>query len=178
MVTVVEGGLLAGVLILLWLVFRPTITEKPKRETGVARASLIYSDQKGTKMLFAESLMLQGKPDMVFETWAMKKIIPLEIKSGKLKEEMPHLGDLYQLVAYFLIIEEAWGKRPPYGKLVYANKTFTVRNTRKLRKAVLHTIEDMREMLKGDYEPMAHPDFMKCKHCVCKDTVCEWIEGD
>lgn len=178
MVTVVEGCLLAGVLIVLWLAFRPTITEKPKKETGVARASLIYSDEKGAKMLVAESLMLQGKPDMVFETWGMKKIIPLEIKSGKLKDEMPHLGDLYQLVAYFLIIEEAWGKRPPYGKLVYANKTFTVRNTRKLRKAVRHTIKDMREMLSGDYEPMAHPDFMKCKHCVCKDTVCEWIEGD
>ena len=41
MVTVVEGCLLAGVLMLLWLVFRPTITEKQKRETGVARASLI-----------------------------------------------------------------------------------------------------------------------------------------
>lgn len=178
MVAIVEMSVLLCVFITLWLFLRPTITVKEKKELGVARASMIYSDEKGTKMLLAESMMLQGKPDMVFETWLTKRVIPLEIKSGKLKEEMPHLGDLYQLVAYFLIIEEAWGKRPPYGKLVYANKTFKVRNTRKLRRSVKKEIIKMREMLKGDYTPCAQPDFMKCKHCICRDTVCEWIEGD
>lgn len=178
MVAVVEVSLVVVITLLMWYILRPTITVKDKKELGVSRATMIYSDQKGTKMLHAESLLLQGKPDMIFETWILKRYIPLEIKSGKLKEEMPHLGDLYQLVAYFLIIEEAFGKRPPYGKLVYANKTFRVRNTRKLRKTVIGVMEEMRDMLEEEYEPVASPDFMKCKNCICRDTVCEWIEGD
>lgn len=174
---VVEGSLLVLVTCLIWQLLRPTITVKDKKELGVARASMIYSDEKGTKMLYAKALNIQGKPDMIFETWLLKRYIPLEIKSGVLKEEMPHLGDVYQLVAYFLIIEEAYGKRPPYGKLVYANKTFVIRNTKKLRNKVTHMIQDMREMITESYHPHCTPDYMKCKHCVCRETVCEWIEG-
>lgn len=178
MLAAIETSLLLGVTLLLWRFFRPTITVKDKKELGVSRASMIYSDEKGTKMLYAENILLQGKPDMIFETWLLKQLIPLEIKSGKLKEEMPHLGDIYQLGAYFLIIEETYGKRPPYGKLVYANKTFQIRNTKKLRKSVLKAMEEMREMLEDKYEPKPSPDFMKCKHCVCRETVCEWVTNE
>ena len=87
-------------------------------------------------MLVADKWNLQGKPDMIFETWILRRLIPLEIKSGWLKDKSPHLGDLYQLVVYFLLIEAVYGKKSPYGKLVYANKTFKIRNTRKLRKKV------------------------------------------
>lgn len=163
--------------LVLWLGFRPTIKVKERREIGVKRATAIYKDEKGTKLLVAERLALQGKPDFIFETWIRKRYIPLEIKSGKLTDDQPHLGDMYQLVAYFLIIEEVYGKRPPYGKLVYANKTFTIRNTARLRTNLHHTMKQMRLMLEERYTPAATPDFMKCKHCVCKDTVCEW-QGD
>ena len=174
MVQIIEISLLLCFTLLLWLGFRPTISVKDRKEIGVKRASAIYKDEKGTKLLVAERLALQGKPDFIFETWLLKRYIPLEIKSGKLTEEQPHLGDVYQLVAYFLIIEEVYGKRPPYGKLVYANKTFTIRNTAKLRANLKRTMKQMRQMLEGDYKPIATPDFMKCKHCICKDTVCEW----
>lgn len=174
MVIMIQISLLITITYILWIFLRPVITEKNKREVGIKRASMIYSDEKGTKMLYGEKLGLQGKPDMVFETWLLRKIIPLEIKSGRLTEEMPHLGDIYQVVAYFLIIEEAWGKRPPYGQLVYSNKTFKIRNTRKLRKAVKQTINEMRAMLAEEYHPSPATDFMKCKHCLCRETVCEW----
>lgn len=174
MVQLIEISLLVGLTLLLWLGLRPTMRVKDRREVGVKGATAIYADEKGTKLLVAEHLELQGKPDFIFETWLLKRYIPLEIKSGKLTEEEPHPGDVYQLVAYFLIIEEVYGKRPPYGKLVYANKTFTIRNTAKLRGNLHRTMKQMRQMLEGDYAPVATPDFMKCKHCVCKDTVCEW----
>lgn len=157
---------------------RPSISVKHKKQLGVPRASAIYLDEKGVKMLSDEALGLQGKPDMIFETWLLKKYIPLEIKSGKLKEEWPHQGDLYQLVAYFILIEAVYDKRPPYGKLVYANKTFKVRNTRKLRKEVLEIMAQMRNMLEGEIEVTTTSDYMKCRHCVCRETVCEWTEGD
>lgn len=177
MVQLIEISLLFCFTLMLWMGLRPTMRVKEKRELGVKRANPIYKDEKGAKLLVAEQLALQGKPDFVFETWLLRRYIPLEIKSGKLTEDQPHPGDVYQLVAYFLIIEEVYGKRPPYGKLVYANKTFTIRNTAKLRNNLRRTIKQMRQMLEGDYAPLATPDFMKCKHCICKDTVCEW-QGD
>lgn len=177
MVYVGQGILLISIFYGIWRILRPTIRVKNKKEIGVKRASSIYSDEKGTKMLIAQELGIQGKPDMIFETWVLRKYIPLEIKSGKLKDEIPHQGDLYQLVIYFLLVEAEYGKRPPYGKLVYANKTFKIRNTAKLRKTVLKTVQEMRAMLENECMPQASPDYMKCKHCVCRETVCEWIEG-
>ncbi len=177
MVQIIEIGVLLAFTFVLWLGFRPTIKMKERREIGVKRANPIYKDEKGTKLLRAEDLGLQGKPDFIFETWLGKRYIPLEIKSGRLTEDEPHLGDMYQLVAYFLIIEEVYGKRPPYGKLVYANKTFTIRNTARLRRELHQTMKQMRWMLEERYTPVATPDFIKCKHCICKDTVCEW-QGD
>lgn len=159
-------------------VMRPAVKMKPKQELGVARASAIYLDEKGSHMLIDEATGLQGKPDMIFETWILKAYIPLEIKSGKLKEDEPHLGDLYQLAAYFILIEAVYGKRPPYGKLVYANKTFKIRNTAKLRKAVRKAMAQMQAMMEEGCQLKASPDYMKCRHCICRDTVCEWVEEE
>lgn len=178
MIYIVQFILLVNIILGGWRLLRPTIRVKNKKEIGVKRASSIYSDEKGTQMLIAQDLGLQGKPDMIFETWVLRNYIPLEIKSGKLKEDMPHQGDLYQLVIYFLLVEAVYGKRPPYGKLVYANKTFKIRNTAKLRKMALKTVEEMRAMIEKEYRPEASPSYTQCKHCVCRETVCEWVEGD
>lgn len=150
------------------------IQKKDKEELGVRRANLIYTDEKGCKLLKASHYGLQGKPDYIFETWGLKKLIPLEVKSAVLKEDWPHQGDLMQLIAYFLIIEEVYGKRPPYGKLVYKNKTFTVKNTKKMRKELLKTVKVMQQMLDGKVTPKVTPSFKHCKNCICQQTVCEW----
>ena len=146
MVQIVELSIVFVVFGMLFYFFRPTITCKHKKEVGVARATAIYLDEKGASLLKDEETGLQGKPDMIFETWVLKRYVPLEIKSGKLKEDEPHLGDLYQLAAYFILVEKVYGKRPPYGKLVYSNKTFKVRNTAQLRKEVYEVMKQMRQI--------------------------------
>ncbi|MBE6023307.1 MAG: hypothetical protein E7231_08755 [Cellulosilyticum sp.] len=175
---IIGGLILSSIIMGIFYIFRPAITYKNKKQLGVARASAIYLDEKGSKMLIDYTLGLQGKPDMIFETWILKHYIPLEIKSGKLKEDWPHQGDLYQLATYFILIESVYGKRPPYGKLVYSNKTFKVRNTAKLRNEVLAVAGQMRDMLEDKIEIKVQPDYIKCRHCVCKDTVCKWTEGE
>lgn len=157
---------------------RPTILCYPKRHSGVKFATPIYKDEKGVKLLVAENLGLQGKPDYIFQRWITGSYIPLEIKSGHLKEDEPHEGDLFQLVTYFLLIEEVYGKRPPYGKLVYANKTFKVRNTFRLRKELERTIQRMRNLLETGHCKEAEPSFAKCRHCMCRMTVCEYTKED
>lgn len=169
---------LIGVTWFMWQFYKPSIKVHHKKEIGVKRASVVYQDEKGAKLLVSETYSLQGKPDFIFETWGLKRYVPLEVKSHKLKEDEPKLGDLYQLAAYFLLIEEVYGKRPPYGKLVYANKTFTIRNTRRLRKDIKQTLKAMQNMLLEKQKPLADPSFSKCKNCICKGTVCEFNQGD
>lgn len=136
---------------------------------------LIYTDESGGKLLVADKYNLQGKPDFIFQTFVRRKLIPYEIKSGMCKETMPHEGDLMQLVAYFLIIEEVYGKKPPYGKLVYQNKTFKVYNTYGLRLTLKQTLREMNKMLAvGHCNMEPSPSFTKCRNCVCQKTVCKW----
>lgn len=161
----------------LLFLFRPTIVKKDKQTLGVPFARPIYTDEKGTKLLIAPKIDLQGKPDYIFKTWLRGKYVPLEIKSGVVKDDEPHEGDLMQLVAYFLIIKEVYGKKPPYGKLVYKNKTFKVRNTLALRMTLQRYLRQMREMLKGQMDVEVEASYIKCRNCICQHTVCE-VRGE
>ena len=153
------------------------VVKKPRH--GVFGAYIIYSDQGQNKLLVSEKYDLQGKPDYIFKTRLTRKYIPVEIKSTQLKEdeEYPHEGDLMQLVAYFLIIEDVYNRRPRYGRLIYKNRMFIVKNTRKLRRQLKNYLREMRKMLetgKGE----AFPSFPKCRNCVCQGTVCEWYKKE
>lgn len=163
---------------ILYRLLRPSIKVYHKVQTGEKFASMIYTDETGGQLLVSEDLDLQGKPDYIFETWFRRKYIPFEIKSGKAKEDTPHEGDLMQLLAYFLLIEEVYGKRPPYGKLVYSNKTFKVRNTLRHRTRIKRTLEEMRQMLREGSEPRTTQNYLKCKNCICQYTVCECEKED
>ena len=98
----------------------------------------------------------------------------LEIKSGAIREEeMPHEGDLMQLCCYFYMASEEFGRKVKYGKIIYSDYMFEIKNTAKLRRKLKKTIIRMRKMLSGSREA-AKPDYVKCRHCVCAGTVCEY----
>lgn len=161
---------------LVYKLISPAIKmKKPKH--GILGAHIIYSDENGGKLLHSEKYELQGKPDYIFQTVLGRSYIPVELKSTTLKEgdHVPHEGDLMQLAAYFLIIEDVYGKRPKYGRLIYKNRMFIIKNTRALRKQVSGYLKEMRKMLKTG-KGMAQPSFPKCRNCVCRGTVCEWYE--
>lgn len=163
-----------------WLLIglRPTIRCKNKPVTGMAWGRMVYSDEKGGKLLVSTTYDIQGKPDFIFKSLLSRRYIPFEIKSGQCKANYPHEGDLMQLVAYFVIIEEVYGKKPTYGKLVYQNKTFIVRNTLSLRIQLKQTLRQMRQMLEGRRGLDPEPSYIKCRNCVCQHTVCEWEESN
>lgn len=169
-------SILGSIFLVLLVGFRPTISMKNRAVTGLGFARLIYTDEKGCKLLVSERYNLQGKPDYIFKSFVLGRYIPFEIKSTHLKAEEPHEGDLMQLVAYFLLIEEVYGKKPPYGKLVYANKTFKVRNTLKLRMALKDYLRQMNEMLNRRKEIRCTKSYIKCRNCICNETVCKCKE--
>ena len=106
------------------------------------------------------------------------RIVPVELKSGCIGEaEEPHHGDFLQLAAYFLILEDVYGKRPAYGRLVYRDYMFEIKNTARVRREVLKTVQEMRQMLRdGIAEPK--PSFAHCRPCVCNGTVCQFSETE
>lgn len=143
---------------------------------------LFYTDQKNitkkenviySKLLYSEKYNLTGKPDYIFKKG--NKFLPIELKSGKIKENTPHPGDILQLIAYFLILEDLYNAKINYGKLIYCNKAFIIKNTKKNKTLVLNTLKEMRNMLKTG-EGIANCNFIKCNHCICKNTVCEHYE--
>lgn len=144
---------------------------------------IVYTDQKETvkkpdvvygKILYSNKYDLKGKPDYIVKKHFSNKILPVELKSGSVKNgDVPYKGDLMQLTAYFLIIEDLYEKRPPFGYLVYSDFSFKVKNTRKLRKECLNNLKNMRKMLETG-NGSAQPSYPKCRYCVCKDTVCKF----
>lgn len=168
------------VLIIFIILFKNKDIKKAKPKLHPFGYTLIYTDQKikcsddvvVSKLLKSEKFGVQGKPDFLYENF-FGKIIPVELKSGKIGEEkLPHLGDMLQLATYFIIVEEVYGKKPKYGNLIYSDYMFKIKNTREIRKEVLKTIKKMNKMLAtGDGEGCF--DFVKCRYCLCK-SVCQF----
>ena len=88
----------------------------------------------------SECRRLVGRPDRIVRRG--RELIPEEWKSGRRLEPWHE----YQLGTYFILIEEHYGVRPPYGLLVLRNgKRRRVRNTDKLREDVLAVAGEIRE---------------------------------
>ncbi len=137
-----------------------------KKEKGV-----IYS-----KLLVSKKYGLKGKPDFILKHRVNNMLMPIELKSGKIGDNAsPRYGDLMQLCAYFLIVEDIFKVKPAYGKLIYSDHMFVVKNTRRLRKQLLSIMSDMRLMLKtGEQQPKAN--YATCRYCLSRNTVCEFCE--
>ncbi len=145
--------------------------------------ALFYTDQKTkqegvihSKLLKSKTHNVKGKPDFIYKRVFGRALIPIELKSGTIGDSpLPRQGDLMQLVAYFLIIEEEFGCKPRKGLLVYKDWMFRVRNTRRLRAKLKNTLEQMRTALET-HETSSQPSYIKCRSCICKGTVCKFYE--
>lgn len=179
------GGLfLCFILLCFWKKYSWKIKKRTAKQ-GVPGYSVIYADQKAKgrkeqdsfgKLLYSGKYDIQGKPDYIFKAHFGNRLVPVEIKSGYIgDEDMPHRGDLLQLAAYFLIIEDVYGIRPRYGRLIYSDYMFYVKNTGKLRKEVQGTLFSMRKMLE-DGTGEANSSFAQCRYCLCNGTVCEYCK--
>ena len=119
---------------------RPALKKLTARD-DIPGYALLYADRKQDKnedfgrLLYSAKYDLQGRPDYVFCSRLLRRIVPVELKSGCIGEaEEPHHGDFLQLAAYFLILEDVYGKRPAYGRLVYRDYMFEIKNTARVRR--------------------------------------------
>lgn len=111
--------------------------------------------------LFSKRHGLVGRPDRIVRRDG--SLIPEEWKSSKRVSD----GHRLQLGTYFILIEEQYGERPPFGVVVLGDGSrVEVKNTEELRAKVLKVAELIRERRRaiGEEIPVRQPA-AKCRVC-------------
>lgn len=134
---------------------------------GLPAGEVVYRDKgrgdKQNKVLFAKDVQLAGKPDYLIEQ-ADGSIVPVEVKSRP-GPNQPHEGHVLQLAAYCYLVEQTYGKRPPYGVIQYSDCSFEVDYTEELREDLLDVLAYMREDLLAPDVPRDHDNWRRCANC-------------
>lgn len=159
--------------------------KKKKTSFNMTGWDMIYSDKPTedkdenvdySLVLYSARYDIKGKPDYIFKKKYSNTLMPVEIKSGKIGDDnFPHYGDYLQLCAYFLIIEDVYGRKPKFGRIVYKDYMFIIRNGYFARRDISRTLGRMRTMLKTGKEKPCD-SFVNCRYCMCNGTVCEFCK--
>lgn len=148
------AALVLGLLGLLLVVF----SKRGRWLRGLGSGETVALDNV---TLYSERLKLVGRPDRIVRDGG--HLIPEEWKSAK---RVNH-GHRLQLGCYFLLIEEEYGERPPFGVVVLGDGSrVEVPNTEALRSEVLSIAEKIRERRRaiGEAIPVRQPAW-KCRMC-------------
>lgn len=137
-------------------------------EAGLPRGKVIYTDTADWRppdgFLISRRLGVVGKPDYLVDQ--EDGIIPVEVKSASLPPSgSPYEGHILQLAAYCLLVEETYGRRPPYGYVHYQDATVRIPYTDTLRELLLATLAEMRAAAKAAAVPRSHDDPRRCERC-------------
>ena len=148
--------------VLVWLLARLA-----RGRTGLPPGEVLYSDTGGwsrvERPLFSSALQLTGKPDYLVRQ--RQAVIPVEVKSGQAPPGGPHPGHKYQLAAYCALVAEAYGRRPDYGLIQYADLTLAVNYTHELEAELHALLDDMRAGADSDDVPRSHQSPGRCRAC-------------
>lgn len=155
--------------VLLWLLAR-----RARRASGLPAGQVIYSDTGGwgrlERPLFSPRLQLTGKPDYLVRDEA--GYVPVEVKSGHAPARGPHAAHIYQLAAYCVLTAEAYGRRPAYGLIKYADQILRVDFTPALEAELLELLDDMRADAEAGDVARSHSSSARCRTCGFRE-VCE-----
>ncbi|MFQ5909450.1 MAG: PD-(D/E)XK nuclease family protein [Thermoplasmata archaeon] len=144
---------------------------RAKREAHEVREGDIeFIDDERIRPKMFESGMhgLRGRPDYVVLEGEYH--IPVEIKTGRTPRG-PLFSHILQTAAYCVLLEEEYGKPPPYGILKYGDVEHEIDFTPDLKRLVLSKLEDMREARRTGVAHRNHSRKMKCVRC-SRRSVC------
>lgn len=162
--------LLIGGLVLLWLASRR------RKDLGLPAGRIIYADTSAwgevQEPLYDRALGLTGRPDYLVQKG--KHTIPVEVKSSQVSHA-PYDSHIFQLAAYCLLVESAYGVRPPYGILHYPNRTYAIEYTRQLETSLLALLEEIRSQERSKEVNRSHDQAARCLRCgfrsICDQTL-------
>jgi CRISPR-associated exonuclease Cas4 len=160
--------LIAG-LVLLWLAHRR------RKRLGLPAGRIIYTDTRGwgpvQEPLYDHTLGLTGRPDYLVQNG--KHTIPVEVKSSQVSHA-PYDSHIYQLAAYCLLVESAFGVRPPYGILHYPNRTYAIDYTRQLETSLRALLEEIRSQERSKEVDRSHDQAARCARCGFR-SICDQV---
>ena len=152
--------LLLSALVLFWLAGRR------RKAAGLPAGRIIYADTGSwgpvEEPLYDSALGLTGRPDYIVQQG--DQWIPVEVKSSQVTEA-PYDAHVYQLAAYCLLVERAYGQRPPYGILHYPNRTFAIDYTPEMESTLLDLLAEMRAQERRKEVSRSHEIAARCKGC-------------
>lgn len=160
---------LAALLILLTL-FLLYLARRMRIRSGLPRGRVVYVDSRRWKTppqpLRAPRYGLVGRPDYLLHQG--RAVIPVEVKPGR-TPPAPYEADIWQLGAYALLVEEEYGRMPPYGLLVYPERAFEIPFTPDLRQRLLKVLAEMREIGPESVVPRSHDQPARCAACAMRE---------
>ncbi len=143
---------------------------------GLPRGRIIYRDTTGWERLVsplvAPHLGLVGKPDYLVADGP--DIIPVEVKSHP-APPAPYASHVLQLAAYCALVTATYGRRPAYGLLRYADRTFEIPYTEALEARLMETLAEIRQARQRDDVRRQHHEAQRCRACLyraqCPDAL-------
>ena len=137
------------------------------REHGADGALALVTPLKVEYAVSSATSGLSGIIDKV-----MRPLAPVEIKTGRAGEGVWE-GDRLQACAYGMLLEEKFNQEVPYGFVEYAQiqEQRSVAFTERLRRRVVETRDDIREILSGSLPDICpHGSGRKCDACGLKEA--------
>ena len=116
---------------------------------------------------------LVGRPDFLIEE--LGALVPVEVKPTR-RAHRPYEGDLLQLAAYCLLVEEETGRRPPYGVLVYETARWEVPWCSDARERLLDALGALRSDGRARDVPRSHDQPARCAACALRDDCGDALE--
>lgn len=131
---------------------------------GLGSDEIMYVDEldRRPKMFISEKYGLRGRPDYV--VLVGDDHIPVEVKTGRVPRG-PLFSHILQTAAYCLLLEEEYGKAPPFGLLRYETNQHEIDYTPDMRKLILEKLLEMRELMTTRKVHRNHTRKGKCVHC-------------
>jgi CRISPR-associated exonuclease Cas4 len=134
-----------------------------RRQLGLAAGAIVAADDSrlAAPTLYSPRLGLVARPDHLLRVGAA--IIPVEQKPLARALRPSHV---LQVGVQCVLVQELYGKRPPYGIVVLAGGDDNrVAFTPELERHVLRTASEMRGLLRSDAEPGPRWVAAKCNAC-------------
>ncbi len=134
------------------------------RDRYAVQGDVVYVDSavEKPKLFVSKKHGLSGRPDAVVMDG--EHHIPVELKTGRVPRG-PLFSHILQVAAYCFLLEEEYGKAPPYGIIRYGETSFEIEYNDDQKKLVLQKLAEMRTAITKGEAHRNHNRPGKCIHC-------------
>jgi len=164
----------AEIIALMWLVGASFFLHNALRASQVAEAlrekhnligktlDFVDDQKRNTKLFVSSAHAIRGRPDYIILQGEDR--IPVEVKTGRTPRG-PLFSHIIQLGAYCLLIEDEFGRPPPFGILRYEGMEHEIEYNADAKKLVLTKLGEMRAALAKGEAHRNHNRRGKCIGC-------------